>query len=69
MRIQPSSRPATAGGDDVIEFTSVACLPARAVKTRWLRNDLGALPFGERVAAVCALIERLPTPGMALGAA
>jgi nitronate monooxygenase len=121
---------ASARDDDVIEFTSVAGLPARAVKTRWLRNYLdalprlqqtvhkksrctlawdclaqcglrdglpgwgqfcidqrlaaalrgdvdkglffrgaGALPFGERIATVRALIERLLTPGMALGAA
>jgi nitronate monooxygenase len=121
---------AAARDDDVIEFTSVAGLPARAVKTRWLRNYLdalprlqqtvhkksrctlawdclaqcglrdglpgwgqfcidqrlaaalrgevdkglffrgaGALPFGERIATVRALIERLLTPGVALGAA
>jgi nitronate monooxygenase len=121
---------AAARDEDVVEFTSVAGLPARAVMTRWLRNYLdalprlqaavhkkarctlawdclaqcglrdgltgwgqfcidqrlaaalrgevdkglffrgaGALPFGERIATVRALIERLLTPGMALGAA
>ncbi|HET9820232.1 MAG TPA: nitronate monooxygenase [Burkholderiaceae bacterium] len=121
---------AGAKDEDVIEFTSVAGLPARAVATRWLRNYLqalprlqqkvhqkarctlawdclaqcglrdglpgwgqfcidarlaaalrgevdkglffrgaGALPFGERIATVRALIERLLTPGVALGAA
>jgi nitronate monooxygenase len=121
---------AAAHDDDVVEFTSVAGLPTRAVKTRWLRNYLdalprlqqtvhkksrctlawdclaqcglrdglpgwgqfcidqrlaaalrgevdkglffrgaGALPFGERIATVRALIERLLTPGVALGAA
>jgi nitronate monooxygenase len=121
---------AAARDEDMIEFTSVAGLPARAVKTRWLRNYLdalprlqqsvhkksrctlawdclaqcglrdglpgwgqfcidqrlaaalrgevdkglffrgaGALPFGERIATVRALIERLLTPGVALGAA
>jgi nitronate monooxygenase len=121
---------AAARDEDVVEFTSVAGLPARAVMTRWLRNCLdalprlqaavhkkarctlawdclaqcglrdgltgwgqfcidqrlaaalrgevdkglffrgaGALPFGERIATVRALIERLLTPGMALGAA
>lgn len=121
---------ARARDEDVVEFTSVAGLPARAVKTRWLRNYLdalprlqasahkkvrctlafdclaqcglrdglpgwgqfcidqrlasalrgevdkglffrgaGALPFGERIATVRALIERLLTPGMALGVA
>ncbi len=121
---------AAARDEDMVEFTSVAGLPARAVKTRWLRNYLdalprlqqtvhkksrctlawdclaqcglrdglpgwgqfcidqrlaaalrgevdkglffrgaGALPFGERIATVRALIERLLTPGMALGAA
>ena len=116
--------------EDIVEFTSVAGLPARAVGTRWLRNYLaavprlqasahkksrctmsfdclaqcglrdglpawgqfcidqrlaaalrgevdkglffrgaGALPFGNRIATVRALIERLLTPGMALGAA
>jgi nitronate monooxygenase len=120
---------ASARDDDIVEFTSVAGLPARAVATRWLRNYLaalprlqdsahkksrctlawdclaqcglrdglpgwgqfcidqrlaaalrgevdkglffrgtGALPFGERIATVRALIERLLTPGMALGA-
>lgn len=121
---------AGARDEDVVEFTSVAGLPARAVRTRWLRNYLdalprlqatthkkarctlafdclaqcglrdglpgwgqfcidqrlasalrgevdkglffrgaGALPFGERIATVRALIERLLTPGVALGAA
>jgi nitronate monooxygenase len=121
---------ARAKDEDVVEFTSVAGLPARAVMTRWLRNYLdalprlqaavhkkarctlafdclaqcglrdglpgwgqfcidqrlasalrgevdkglffrgaGALPFGERIATVRALIERLLTPGVALGAA
>ena len=121
---------AGAKDEDVVEFTSVAGLPARAVATRWLRNYLqalprlqqkvhqkarctlawdclaqcglrdglpgwgqfcidarlaaalrgevdrglffrgaGALPFGERIATVRALIERLLTPGLALGAA
>jgi nitronate monooxygenase len=121
---------AGARDEDIVEFTSVAGLPARAVATRWLRNytqalprlqaavqkksrctlawdclaqcglrdglpgwgqfcidqrlaaalrgevdkglffrGTGALPFGERIATVRALIERLLTPGMALGAA
>jgi nitronate monooxygenase len=121
---------AGAHDEDIVEFTSVAGLPARAVRTRWLRNYLdalprlqatahkksrctlafdclsqcglrdglpgwgqfcidqrlaaalrgevdkglffrgtGALPFGERIATVRALIERLLTPGVALGAA
>jgi nitronate monooxygenase len=121
---------AGARDEDVVEFTSVAGLPARAVRTRWLRNYLdalprlqasahkkarctlafdclaqcglrdglpawgqfcidqrlasalrgevdkglffrgaGALPFGDRIATVRALIERLLTPGVALGAA
>jgi nitronate monooxygenase len=121
---------ASAREEDVVEFTSVAGLPARAVATQWLRNYLkalprlqqavhkkarctlawdclaqcglrdglpgwgqfcidqrlasalrgevdkglffrgtGALPFGERIATVRALIERLLTPGVALGAA
>ena len=121
---------AAAREEDVVEFTSVAGLPARAVKTRWLRQYLdalprlqqtvhkkarctlacdclaqcglrdglpgwgqfcidqrlaaalrgdvdkglffrgaGALPFGDRIATVRALIERLLTPGVALGAA
>jgi nitronate monooxygenase len=121
---------AAARDEDVVEFTSVAGLPARAVMTHWLRNYLdalprlqqkvhkkarctlawdclaqcglrdglpgwgqfcidqrlaaalrgeidkglffrgaGALPFGERIATVRALIERLLTPGVALGAA
>jgi nitronate monooxygenase len=121
---------ASAREDDVVEFTSVAGLPARAVMTRWLGNYLdalprlqstvhkksrctlawdclaqcglrdglpgwgqfcidqrlaaalrgevdkglffrgaGALPFGERIATVRALIERLLTPGVALGTA
>jgi nitronate monooxygenase len=119
---------AAARDEDVVEFISVAGLPARAVMTRWLRNYLdalprlqqtvhkksrctlawdclaqcglrdglpgwgqfcidqrlaaalrgdvdkglffrgaGALPFGERIATVRALIERLLTPGVALG--
>jgi nitronate monooxygenase len=119
---------ASARDEDVVEFTSVAGLPARAVKTRWLDNYLaalprlqqavhkkarctlawdclaqcglrdglpgwgqfcidqrlaaalrgevdkglffrgaGALPFGERIATVRTLIERLLTPGVALG--
>jgi len=114
----------------MVEFTSVAGLPARAVATRWLRNYVqalprlqekvhqksrctlawdclaqcglrdglpgwgqfcidarlaaalrgevdkglffrgaGALPFGEHIATVRALIERLLTPGCALGMA
>jgi nitronate monooxygenase len=121
---------AGARDEDVIEFTSVAGLPARAVATPWLRKYLaalprlqqsvhkkarctlswdclaqcglrdglpgwgqfcidqrlaaamrgevdkglffrgaGALPFGERIATVRALIERLLTPGVALGTA
>ncbi|MEO8281253.1 MAG: nitronate monooxygenase family protein, partial [Ideonella sp.] len=121
---------ASAREEDIVEFTSVAGLPARAVLTRWLRNYLkaaprlqqsatrktrctlafdclaqcglrdglpdwgqfcidsrlaaalrgdvdkglffrgtGALPFGDRIATVRALIERLLTPGMALGTA
>ena len=121
---------AEAKDEDIVEFTSVAGLPARAVKTPWLANYLraeprlqetvhkkprctlafdclaqcglrdglpgwgqfcidqrlasalrgevdkglffrgaGALPFGERIATVRALIERLLTPGMALGTA
>ena len=121
---------ASAREEDMIEFTSVAGLPARAVATKWLRNYLaalprlqesvhkkvrctlawdclaqcglrdglpgwgqfcidqrlaaamrgevdkglffrgaGALPFGERIATVRALIERLLTPGVALGTA
>lgn len=121
---------ARAKDEDVVEFTSVAGLPARAVMTRWLRNYLdalprlqaavhkkarctlafdclaqcglrdglpgwgqfcidqrlasalrgevdkglffrgaGALPFGERIATVRSLIERLLTPGVALGTA
>jgi nitronate monooxygenase len=121
---------ASARDEDVIEFTSVAGLPARAVNTRWLRNYMaalprlqqtahkksrctlawdclaqcglrdglptwgqfcidqrlaaalrgevdkglffrgaGALPFGDRIATVRALIERLLTPGVALGTA
>ena len=121
---------ASARDEDVVEFTSVAGLPARAVMTHWLRNYLaalprlqqtvhkkarctlawdclaqcglrdglpgwgqfcidqrlaaalrgdvdkglffrgaGALPFGERIATVRALIERLLTPGVALGTA
>lgn len=121
---------AGASDEDIVEFISVAGLPARAVKTRWLRNYLnalprlrqtvhkksrctlawdclaqcglrdgmpdwgqfcidqrlaaalrgdvdkglffrgaGALPFGDRIATVRALIERLLTPGVALGAA
>jgi nitronate monooxygenase len=121
---------ASAREEDVIEFTSVAGLPARAVATPWLRKYLtalprlqqsvhkkarctlswdclaqcglrdglpgwgqfcidqrlaaamrgevdkglffrgaGALPFGERIATVRALIERLLTPGVALGTA
>jgi len=121
---------ASAREEDIIEFTSVAGLPARAVATKWLRNYLaalprlqdsahkkarctlawdclaqcglrdglpgwgqfcidqrlaaalrgevdkglffrgtGALPFGERIATVHALLERLLTPGVAPGAA
>jgi nitronate monooxygenase len=121
---------ASARAEDIVEFTSVAGLPARAVMTRWLRNyqhalprlqasahkksrctlawdclaqcglrdglpgwgqfcidqrlaaalrgevdkglffrGAGALPFGEHIATVRALIERLLTPGVALGAA
>jgi nitronate monooxygenase len=121
---------ANAGDDDIVEFTSVAGLPARAVITRWLKNytaalprlqqsaqkksrctlawdclaqcglrdglagwgqfcidqrlaaalrgevdkglffrGTGALPFGDRIATVRALIERLLTPGVALGTA
>jgi nitronate monooxygenase len=119
---------ADARDQDLIEFTSVAGLPARAVATPWLRNYLGALPrlqqsvhkkarctlawdcltqcglrdglpgwgqfcidqrlasalrgevakglffrgvgalpFGSRISTVRALIERLLTPGVALG--
>jgi len=118
---------AAARDEDVIEFTSVAGLPARAVATKWLRNYLaalprlqdsahkkarctlawdclaqcglrdglpswgqfcidqrlaaalrgevdkglffrgaGALPFGDRIATVRALLERLMTPGVAV---
>jgi nitronate monooxygenase len=35
---------AEARDDEVVEFTSVAGLPARAVATPWLRNYLQALP-------------------------
>ncbi|MDP1692820.1 MAG: nitronate monooxygenase family protein [Burkholderiaceae bacterium] len=119
---------AEARDDDLVEFTSVAGLPARAVRTHWLSNylaaeprlqanahvkprctlafdcltqcglrdglpgwgqfcidtqlaaglrgdvkkglffrGLGALPFGTRIATVPALLERLLTPGVALG--
>jgi nitronate monooxygenase len=119
---------AGAGDDEVVEFTSVAGLPARAVLTPWLRRYLqaeprlqqtvhkkarctlafdclaqcglrdglagwgqfcidqrlaaalrgdvakglffrgaGRLPFGERIASVRQLIERLLTPGVPLG--
>jgi nitronate monooxygenase len=119
---------AEAKDEDIVEFTSVAGLPARAVRTPWLvnylraeprlqetmhkkprctlgwdclaqcglrdglagwgqfcidtqlaaglRGDLkkglffrgtGALPFGDRIVAVRQLIERLLTPGIALG--
>lgn len=121
---------ASARDEDIVEFTSVAGLPARAVMTRWLKNytaalprlqqsakkksrctlgwdclaqcglrdglpgwgqfcidqrlaaalrgevgkglffrGTGALPFGDRIATVRALLERLLTPGVALGAA
>jgi nitronate monooxygenase len=119
---------AEAKDEDIVEFTSVAGLPARAVKTPWLANYLraeprlqetvhkkprctlafdclaqcglrdglpgwgqfcidtqlaaglrgdlkkglffrgtGALPFGDRIVAVRQLLERLLTPGIALG--
>lgn len=119
---------AEAGDDDIVELTSVAGLPARAVRTPWverylkalprlqqaaqrksrctmafdclaqcglrdglagwgqfcidqrlaaaLRGDLhgglffrgaGALPFGDRIATVAQLLERLLTPGVPLG--
>lgn len=119
---------AGARDEDIVEFTSVAGLPARAVMTRWLRNyqaalprlqqaahkksrctlafdclvqcglrdglpgwgqfcidqrlaaalrgdvdkglffrGAGALPFGERIVTVRALIERLLTPDANLG--
>jgi nitronate monooxygenase len=119
---------AGAQDEDIVEFTSVAGLPARAVITPWLRNyqaalprlqqtahkksrctlafdclaqcglrdglagwgqfcidqrlaaalrgdvdkglffrGVGALPFGERIVSVRALIERLLTPGVRLG--
>ena len=35
---------AQAKAEDVVEFVSVAGLPARAVKTPWLQNYLQALP-------------------------
>ena len=119
---------AQAGEDDVVELTSVAGLPARAVLTPWLRNYLkaeprlqstahkkprcvmsfdclaqcglrdgtagwgqfcidkqlaaalrgdvakglffrgaGALPFGSAIGTVAQLLQRLMSPGMALG--
>ncbi|MDE2394901.1 MAG: nitronate monooxygenase [Burkholderiales bacterium] len=121
---------AEARDEDLVEFTSVAGLPARAVRTPWLASYLGvearlqarahkkprcilafdclaqcglrdgtpgwgqfcidtqlaaglrgdvkkglffrgvgALPFGPRIVSVRALVERLLTPGLALGAA
>jgi nitronate monooxygenase len=120
---------AEARDEDIVEFMSVAGLPARAVRTPWLEHYLealprlaekthrkprctlafdclaqcglrdgtpgwgqfcidtqlaaglrgdrgkglffrgtGALPFGTRIVAVRALVERLLTPGMPLGA-
>jgi nitronate monooxygenase len=119
---------AEARDEDLVEFTSVAGLPARAIRTPWLANYLaaeprlqasahvkprctlafdclaqcglrdglpgwgqfcidtqlaaalrgdlkkglffrgvGALPFGNQIVSVRALLERLLTPGMALG--
>lgn len=119
---------AEARDEDLVEFVSVAGLPARAVRTPWLNNYLaaaprlqasthqkprctlafdclaqcglrdglagwgqfcidtqlaaalrgdvkkglffrgvGALPFGEQIVSVRTLLERLLTPGMALG--
>jgi nitronate monooxygenase len=119
---------AEANDDDLVEFVSVAGLPARAVRTPWLVNYLaaeprlqakahvkprctlafdclsqcglrdglagwgqfcidtqlaaglrgdvakglffrgvGALPFGTQIATVPALLDRLLTPGVALG--
>ena len=43
---------ATARDEDMVEFTSVAGLPARAVATRWLRNYLKAGPKLQAVARV-----------------
>jgi len=43
---------AEAGDDDMVEFTSVAGLPARAVLTPWLRNYLAAEPRLQSVAHV-----------------
>lgn len=45
---------AGAGPDDVVEFTSVAGLPARAVATPWLKNYLKAEPKLQAVAHVKA---------------
>jgi len=49
---------AGAGTDDIVEFTSVAGLPARAVRTPWLERYLAHLPklqAAARVKARCAL--------------
>ena len=43
---------ANASDDDLVEFTSVAGLPARAVKTPWLQNYLSAQPRLQAVAHV-----------------
>jgi nitronate monooxygenase len=43
---------AQAGADDIVEFTSVAGLPARAVATPWLRNYLRAEPQLQEVVHV-----------------
>ena len=43
---------ATARDEDMVEFTSVAGLPARAVATHWLRNYLKAEPKLQEVAHV-----------------
>ncbi len=67
---------AGARDEDVVEFTSVAGLPARAVNTRWLRNYTAALPRLQQTAhkksrctlawdclAQCGLRDGLPTWG------
>jgi nitronate monooxygenase len=67
---------AGARDDDIVEFTSVAGLPARAVMTRWLRNYLAAQPRLQASAhkksrctlawdclAQCGLRDGLPTWG------
>jgi nitronate monooxygenase len=44
MRTPSSSACWPARDEDVVEFVSVAGLPARAVKTPWLQNYLKVLP-------------------------